>query len=104
MNNTHSGLIHISKHESNRRKKSYTSVQNRPIERQSQSVIANQLLKISDIKVCKRFRRDLGNIDDLVESIRNNGLIVPVTIARDHVLIAGCSAYATIEVNIQVSD
>jgi len=89
MNNTNSGLIHISKHESNRRKKSHTSVQNQDIERQSHSVIANQLLKISDIKVGRRFRKDLGNIDELVESIRNNGLIHPVTITQDSLLITG---------------
>jgi ParB-like chromosome segregation protein Spo0J len=76
MNNAHSSLID-------------TSVQNRHIEQQSRSVIGNQFLEISDIKVGKRFRKDLGNIDELVETIKNNGLIVPVTIAKDRVLIAG---------------
>jgi ParB-like chromosome segregation protein Spo0J len=49
----------------------------------------SSVLRISDIRVGKRFRRDLGNIDDLGESIRNNDLIVPVTIAIDRLLIAG---------------
>jgi len=89
MNNAHSSLIDITKRRSNRRKKSHAFVQNRHIEQQSRSVIGNQLLKISDIKVGKRFRKDLGNIDELVYSIKNNGLIVPVTIAKDRVLVAG---------------
>jgi ParB-like chromosome segregation protein Spo0J len=89
MNNEHSAFIDIAKRRSNPRRKSHSSVQNQDIEQQSRSVIGNHLLKISDIKVGKRFRKDLGKIDDLVESIKNNGLIVPVTITKDRVLIAG---------------
>jgi len=46
-------------------------------------------MNISNIRVGNRFRRDLGNVDDLVESIKNNGLIHPVTITKDGLLIAG---------------
>jgi hypothetical protein len=77
MNNEHSALIDIAKCRPNRRKKSYTSVQNQRIEQQSRSIIANQQLKISDIKVGKRFREDLGNMDGLVESIKIMVCFVP---------------------------
>ncbi|GEM_PF-1156420 len=86
----HSALIDITKRRPNRRKKSHTSVQNQQIEQQSPSVIANQLLKISDIQIGKRFRKDLGNIDDLVESIRNNGLLCPIAVTKgEYLLIDG---------------
>jgi hypothetical protein len=49
----------------------------------------SSVLRVSDIKVGKRFRIELGNKYDLVESIKNNGLIVHVTIARDRLLIDG---------------
>jgi ParB-like chromosome segregation protein Spo0J len=89
MNNAHSSLIDITKRRSNRRKKSHTSVQNRHIEQQSRSVIANQSLKISDIRIGKRFRKDLGNIDELVDSIKNNGLLYPIVVTKGELLIDG---------------
>ncbi|MGB7952483.1 MAG: ParB N-terminal domain-containing protein [Candidatus Nitrosopolaris sp.] len=87
MNNKDYALIDISKHGPNRRKKSHTSVQNQRIEQQSRSVIVNQLLKISDITVGKRFRKDLGNMDDLVESIKNNGLLCPIVVTKGGYLL-----------------
>ena len=36
-----------------------------------------------------RQRRDLGNLSELEASIRQHGLINPITITRDHLLIAG---------------
>lgn len=44
---------------------------------------------VGGIKVRSRFRKDLGCIDDLVESIRNNGLIQPIVVDRDGDLVAG---------------
>jgi N6-adenosine-specific RNA methylase IME4 len=44
---------------------------------------------ISSIKVGKRFRRDIGNIDSLVTSIRDIGFLQPVTVTLDGKLVAG---------------
>jgi ParB/RepB/Spo0J family partition protein len=44
---------------------------------------------ISSIRVGKRHRRDLGDIDQLAASINDIGLLHPVVIARDGTLIAG---------------
>jgi ParB-like chromosome segregation protein Spo0J len=41
------------------------------------------------IKVGERFRKDLGNIDDLVDSIREVGLLHPVVVDHGGNLIAG---------------
>jgi ParB family chromosome partitioning protein len=43
----------------------------------------------ADIKVGKRFRKTLGDIDALVESIKRIGLLHPVVVDGDHRLIAG---------------
>lgn len=47
------------------------------------------LVPISSIKVKKRVRQDLGNLDDLKESLRTYGLLNPITLNRDYELIAG---------------
>jgi SAM-dependent methyltransferase len=53
-------------------------------------MIAITELPISSIKVGKRFRRDLGDIDTLAESIRDGpGLLHPIVITPDRMLIAG---------------
>jgi 16S rRNA G966 N2-methylase RsmD len=44
---------------------------------------------IKDIKVGNRFRRDMGDVSDLAESIKNNGLLHPISIMKDHTLVAG---------------
>ncbi|MDR0388610.1 MAG: ParB N-terminal domain-containing protein [Spirochaetaceae bacterium] len=44
---------------------------------------------IEDIKVKKRIRKDLGNIEELAESMRRFGQLNPITITRKNVLIAG---------------
>ena len=82
MNNEHSALTDIAKCRPNRRKTSDTSVQSKQIGQQPRPILANPLLKISDLKVGKRFREDLGNMDGLVESIRNNGLLCPIVITK----------------------
>jgi 16S rRNA G966 N2-methylase RsmD len=45
--------------------------------------------RISDIKLGNRFRKDLGNINELVQSIKTNGLICPVSVTKDGLLIDG---------------
>lgn len=47
------------------------------------------LVQISDIKVKKRVRKDLGNIDDLKDSLRIYGLMNPITLNSRYELIAG---------------
>jgi ParB-like chromosome segregation protein Spo0J len=46
-------------------------------------------LKIADIKIGPRFRKDLGNIDTLARSIAEIGLLHPVVINQNNELIAG---------------
>jgi ParB family chromosome partitioning protein len=45
--------------------------------------------KIADIKVTKRFRKDMGDLDALAESIRQIGLIQPISIWGDNTLACG---------------
>ena len=47
------------------------------------------LVPIKDIKVKKRVRKDLGNLDDLKDSLRIYGLLNPITLNRKYELIAG---------------
>ncbi|MCQ2589606.1 MAG: ParB/RepB/Spo0J family partition protein [Treponema sp.] len=47
------------------------------------------LIQISDIKIKKRVRKDLGNLDDLKDSLRTYGLLNPITINHRYELIAG---------------
>ena len=44
---------------------------------------------IKDIKVRKRIRRELGDIDSLSESLRQYGQISPIVISKKNQLIAG---------------
>ena len=46
-------------------------------------------LDITIRESCERARKDLGNLDELVESIIKNGQITPILITRDNELIAG---------------
>ncbi len=46
-------------------------------------------IKISDIKIKKRLRRDPGDLSDLVNSIHKNGLFNPVLINDKNELLAG---------------
>lgn len=47
------------------------------------------LVPIKDIKIKKRVRKDLGNLDDLKESLRTYGLLNPITLNSKYELIAG---------------
>lgn len=47
------------------------------------------LVKIEDIKIKDRVRKDLGNLDDLKDSLKTYGLLNPVTINSKYELIAG---------------
>ena len=47
------------------------------------------LVPIAQIKIKKRVRKDLGNLDDLKDSLRTYGLLNPITINSRYELIAG---------------
>lgn len=47
------------------------------------------LVPISNIKIRRRVRKDLGNLDDLKASLRTYGLLNPITINSKYELIAG---------------
>lgn len=47
------------------------------------------LVPIAQIKVKKRVRKDLGNLEDLKASLRTYGLLNPITINSKYELIAG---------------
>jgi len=47
------------------------------------------LVKISDIKVKHRVRKDLGDIEALKDSLRRYGLLNPITLNSKYELIAG---------------
>jgi 16S rRNA G966 N2-methylase RsmD len=58
------------------------------IEPQSLQVLRVQNIRIDSIRVGKRMRR-LGDIDALVGSIRELGLLNPITVTRDRRLVSG---------------
>ena len=47
------------------------------------------LVKISDIKVKKRVRQDLGDLESLKDSLKSYGLLNPITLNADMELVAG---------------
>lgn len=47
------------------------------------------LIDINKIIVNDRIRKDFGNIEELAEDIKQNGLINPPTVNKDYVLLAG---------------
>ena len=46
-------------------------------------------IKPADVKVGERFREEMGEIDDLVDSIKDKGLIQPILIDHEDNLLAG---------------
>lgn len=46
-------------------------------------------IRLSEVRKGKRFRTDLGDIDALAASIRANGLLHPIVVTSDNMLIAG---------------
>lgn len=47
------------------------------------------LVKTEDIKIRKRIRQDLGDLEALKDSLRTYGLLNPITLNKDYELIAG---------------
>jgi ParB family chromosome partitioning protein len=54
-------------------------------------------MKIKDIKVGERFRRKLGNIDFLAQSIKEEGLFYPPLVDKDGNLIDGRRRLAALD-------
>lgn len=50
-------------------------------------------VKIADIKVGERFRSDMGNLEELKESITQKGVLQPITLNQDLELLAGHRRY-----------
>ncbi len=47
-------------------------------------------MKIDEVRIAKkRFRKDLGDINSLVDSIKSNGLIHPIVVTQNNELISG---------------
>lgn len=49
----------------------------------------HQTIKISDVRFRTRMRKDLGNLEGLMDSIARHGLIQPIVLDHDNFLIAG---------------
>lgn len=47
------------------------------------------VINIGEVKVQKRFRSDLGDLDSLKESISRIGLLQPIGITKDNILVYG---------------
>lgn len=47
------------------------------------------IVRISNIQIKKRIRKDTGNINELSESMNSHGLINPILLTREYQLIAG---------------
>lgn len=52
-----------------------------------------KVIPFNQIVVGERFREDLGNIEELAASIKEKGLIQPISINSDYVLLAGGRRY-----------
>ena len=47
------------------------------------------LIRISEIQIKKRIRKDFGNLNELAESMNIHGLMNPIVLTSDKILIAG---------------
>lgn len=56
-----------------------------------------KIVKLDDITVGKRFREDYEKIEELAEDIKHNGLINPLTVNQDMILLAGGRRYAALQ-------
>lgn len=55
----------------------------------SKKIKSVDVINISDVKVKDRFRSDLGDLDSLKESINRIGLLQPIGITKDNILVYG---------------
>ena len=65
-------------------------------------------MKISDIKIGKRFRKDMGDLTSLKNSIKELGLLQPIVIDENNNLIAGfrrlqaCKELGKIDIDVKI--
>ena len=70
----------------------------------------DMLIDIDKIVVNDRIRKDFGNLEELAEDIKKNGLINPPTINKDYVLLAGerrlraCKSLGWTQIEIHMLD
>lgn len=70
----------------------------------------SKMVKLADIVVGERYREDLGNIEELASSIREKGLIQPLSVNSDLRLLAGgrrhaaCTALGLVEVPVLIRE
>lgn len=57
-----------------------------------------KMVRLADIDASDRYREDMGNIDELVASIREKGLIQPLCVNSDLRLLAGGRRHAAVTV------
>lgn len=50
-------------------------------------------VKIEEIHILERYRDDMGDIEELKESIQEKGILQPITLDSDMNLLAGCRRY-----------
>src|SRR5574337_1611673 len=60
-------------------------------------MVFEEALSIKLIKVEDRARKDLGDLDDLVSSIKEKGVLQPVIVDTDYKLVAGGRRLAAAE-------
>lgn len=51
--------------------------------------ITSEEIPVGQIKIGKRLRREIGNVESLCNSIKSIGLINPITITHDNYLVSG---------------
>jgi hypothetical protein len=67
---------------------------NRNVPANTEIADAAQVLPIDQIRVGERHRLDLGDIAGLAESIEDLGLLHPITVDQDRLLLAGARRLA----------
>jgi hypothetical protein len=55
----------------------------------SQEITNKQEILIQEIDIGDRIRKDVGDVSDLAISIKNNGLIHPISVTKNGKLVAG---------------
>jgi ParB family transcriptional regulator, chromosome partitioning protein len=73
---------------------SYTSIRKRRATKiEKGQEILNMRVLLDDIKIGSRVRKEVGNIDDLKDSMSRHGLLQPIVIDPQYNLIAGFRRY-----------
>ena len=54
-------------------------------------------MRIQDIKIGERFRKDMGDIAGLARSIKETGLLHPIVVLSDGTLVVGARRIAAFE-------